>query len=168
MNITAVEPNDKATPANSTPQDSLHEQQRYPQSLVPDGEPQSEHKLRQPTIDPERPSSEATSPPPVAATVPPSRSYHPLSWHVVALLALPSVLGVLARLGIRSALAWVQGVGCFVMGLAVGKRDRITELCVSFYSFLLLSSHCWALINSYPPLYTAITTGLYRGIAAFC
>ncbi|KAG8734382.1 hypothetical protein FRC11_002324 [Ceratobasidium sp. 423] len=122
---------------------SMHESssgslQNYPPSVVLPGESQLEHKPQKPIADPERQEPRATSPPPVAATAAPSRSYHPLSWPVITLLALPSVLGVLARLGIHSlmtydgdsvfALAWVQGMGCFVMGLALGKRQAITDL----------------------------------------
>jgi CrcB protein len=112
------------------------EQDHYAPSIVPNGELNQSNDA-QPLSDLERRGSDVTSPPPVAATAPPSRSYHPLSWHTVSLLAFPSVLGVLARLGLHSlatydgnsvfALAWVQGMGCFIMGLAVGKRDAITE-----------------------------------------
>ncbi|CAE7099629.1 unnamed protein product [Rhizoctonia solani] len=155
MSSTTAELAEKGPPPNSTPSsDSLH---NYPPLVVPPGESQIGGKLQHATTDPERQNSQATSPPPIAATAAPSRSYHPLSWPVISLLALPSVLGVLARLGIHSlttydgdsvfALAWVQGMGCFVMGLALGKRQAITDF--------------------YPPLYTAITTGFCGSLTTF-
>ncbi|QRV87330.1 CrcB domain protein [Ceratobasidium sp. AG-Ba] len=136
--------------------DSPRGQEQYPPPLVPsDGSDPRGDGRSQSAL--ERRESRATSPPPVAATVPPSWTYHPLSWHVVAPLAFPAVLGVLARLGVHSlttydgdsvfALAWVQGMGCFVMGLAVGKREAITSY--------------------YPPLYTAITTGFCGSFTTF-
>lgn len=109
----------------------------YPTSLVPEGESNLSDDVPPPS-DLERQGSSVTSPPPIAATAPPSHTYHPLSWNVISLLAFPAVLGVLARLGLQSlatyngdtvfALAWVQGMGCFVMGLTVGKRESITAL----------------------------------------
>ncbi|KAG9088785.1 hypothetical protein FS749_001903 [Ceratobasidium sp. UAMH 11750] len=124
-------------PLNDTPtQNSSTEHEQYPSSLVPNDEPNLIHNVQSPS-DLERRESVAVSPPPIAATAPPARTYHPLSWHVVALLAFPAVLGVLARLGVHAlttydgdsvfALAWVQGMGCFVMGLAVGRRETITN-----------------------------------------
>jgi hypothetical protein len=66
--------------------------------------------------------------------------YHPYSIHVFALLMSFSVFGTLARLGIHALatyngqsifpLAWVQAVGCGIMGFAVGLRDPITRLYV--------------------------------------
>lgn len=83
-------------------------------------------------------SSPPTSPEPEAATAPPIINYHAFSLSVVALLMPAATLGLLARLGIQSItdfdgqsifpLAWVQGVGCLVMGLAVGLRDPLSRL----------------------------------------
>lgn len=77
-----------------------------------------------------------TSPPPQAATAPPVYFYHPFSLQVIALLIPGSIFGLLARLGIDALgsysgegvfpLAWVQGLGCFVMGLAIGLREPIS------------------------------------------
>ncbi|EJU06029.1 hypothetical protein DACRYDRAFT_73278 [Dacryopinax primogenitus] len=68
-----------------------------------------------------------------------------------------SVFGVLARLGLTAldtyngqgvfALAWVQGLGCLVMGACVGWRDQITAF--------------------HPPLYTAIATGFCGSLTTF-
>ncbi|CAE6538475.1 unnamed protein product [Rhizoctonia solani] len=152
---TAQLASEKGASPNSMPSSSSL--QNYPSSVVAPDESQLEGSIQQHMVDSERQEPRATSPPPVAATAAPSRSYHPLSWPVVTLLALPSVLGVLARLGIHSlttydgdsifALAWVQGMGCFVMGLALGKRQAITDF--------------------YPPLYTAITTGFCGSLTTF-
>jgi hypothetical protein len=58
-----------------------------------------------------------------------------LSWEAIALLAPFGILGLLARLGITSAvtytnqaifpLAWVQAAGCFVMGIAQYQKPFI-------------------------------------------
>ncbi|CAE6476330.1 unnamed protein product [Rhizoctonia solani] len=148
MNSTRAELSEKRPSQSSTSESHSVSFQNYPVSLVPPGEPRLQHSSQQSIANLESQEPGATSPPPTAATTAPSRSYHPLSWPVLTLLALPSVLGVLARLGIHSlttydgdsvfALAWVQGMGCFVMGLALGKRQTISDF--------------------YPPLYTAITT----------
>ncbi|KZT50656.1 hypothetical protein CALCODRAFT_178069 [Calocera cornea HHB12733] len=94
----------------------------------------------QPQPQPHRPES----PTPSEAIEPPSarvKSYHPLALEVLVLLMPGSVLGVLARLGLSAldtydgqgvfALAWVQGIGCLVMGCCVGWRDQISALSVS-------------------------------------
>ncbi|CAE6400948.1 unnamed protein product [Rhizoctonia solani] len=153
--VTAQLATEKSPSSNLTP--SSGSLQNYPPSLIPPKNHQLEDRPHKPIADLERQEPRATSPPPIAATAAPSRSYHPLSWSVITLLALPSVLGVLARLGIHSlttydgdsvfALAWVQGMGCFVMGLAMGKRQTITDF--------------------YPPLYTAITTGFCGSLTTF-
>ena len=61
-----------------------------------------------------------------------------LSWEAIALLAPFGILGLLARLGITAiatyrnqaifSLAWVQAVGCFVMGLAQYQKPFIMSL----------------------------------------
>ena len=77
---------------------------------------------------PERPSKKLS----------PAKTYHPLSPHVIALLMPASIFGVLARLGIQALvgyegtsafpLAWVQVMGCFVMGFGVGIKDPLGQL----------------------------------------
>jgi CrcB protein len=61
--------------------------------------------------------------------------YHPLSLHVLALLAPASILGLLARLGLLALttydgqsifpLAYVQSVGCLLMGIGIGLKEPI-------------------------------------------
>ena len=73
-----------------------------------------------------------------ATNVPPPQTYSPFSIQVLALLAPASIFGLLARLGLTSLmtfqgasvfpLAWVQALGCLVMGLALGLREPINKL----------------------------------------
>jgi fluoride exporter len=61
--------------------------------------------------------------------------FHP---YALALLIPGSIFGLLARLGINAlvnypgssvfSLAWVQGLGCFVMGFCLGVREPISEM----------------------------------------
>lgn len=78
-------------------------------------------------------------PTPSAGIRSPSKHSHPFSPHVIALIAPFAMLGLLARLGLEALtgnyagksvfnLAWVQGMGCFIMGLAVGLREPISQL----------------------------------------
>lgn len=72
---------------------------------------------------------------------PPPQLFHPLSWEILALLMPASVFGVLARLGLDALtaydgqsifpLAYVQGVGCLVMGFCLALKVPISEWCVS-------------------------------------
>jgi len=72
---------------------------------------------------------------------PPPQLFHPLNWEILALLMPASVFGVLARLGLVSLtsyngesifpLAYVQGVGCLVMGFCLALKVPISEWCVS-------------------------------------
>jgi hypothetical protein len=170
MHSITVESNEKgpspiASHLSRPPSDNL---QNYPPPSVLPGRSHYGNRTQQPMVDLEGQEPGVTSPP-VAATAAPPHSYHPLSWPVITLLALPSVLGLLARLGIHSlttyegdsvfALAWVQGMGCFIMGLALGKRQTITDLYVKSIFIHNPNSHLMS-FASYPPLYTAITTGL--------
>jgi hypothetical protein len=76
---------------------------------------------------------------PPSANLPPLKVYHPLSFHVLALLAAASVLGVLARLGILALatydghsifpLAYVQAIGCLIMGFGVALKEPLGKLC---------------------------------------
>ena len=71
---------------------------------------------------------------------PPPQVFHPLSWETLALLMPASVFGVLARLGLASLtsydgesifpLAYVQGVGCLVMGFCLALKVPISEWCI--------------------------------------
>ena len=68
---------------------------------------------------------------------PPLQLFHPLNWEILALLMPASVLGVLARLGLTALtsyagesifpLAYVQGVGCLVMGFCLALKSPISE-----------------------------------------
>ncbi|KAF8591604.1 hypothetical protein K439DRAFT_1326892 [Ramaria rubella] len=90
-------------------------------------------------------------------TVPTPVAFHPFSIHVLSLLMSFSVFGTLARLGIHALatyqgdsifpLAWVQAVGCAIMGFALALRQPITLF--------------------YGPLYTAITTGFCGSLTTF-
>jgi len=84
--------------------------------------------------------SRPAEPPPSAAIRPPSKHAHPFSYHVLTLMAPFAMFGLLARLGLQALtnfdgeavfpLAWVQGAGCFFMGIAAGLREPISQLCV--------------------------------------
>lgn len=96
-------------------------------------------------------------PPSDAEELPPSKIYHPLSPHVLALLMPFSIFGTLARLGLQAlttfngqsvfALAYVQATGCFIMGIALGMRAPFGRY--------------------YGPLYTAVTTGFCGSLTTF-
>ncbi|KAJ4478182.1 CrcB-like protein-domain-containing protein [Lentinula aciculospora] len=86
-----------------------------------------------------------------------SRAYHPFALHVLFLLMPASIFGVLARLGLVALatyngqsifpLAYVQGLGCFVMGFGLEMKEPMG--------------------NFYPPLYTALTTGFCGSLTTF-
>ncbi|KAF8897595.1 CrcB-like protein-domain-containing protein [Infundibulicybe gibba] len=83
--------------------------------------------------------------------------YHPLSLHVLALLAPASILGTLARLGLQALgtyegqgifpLAYPQSVGCFVMGVCLGLKEPFSRF--------------------HGPFYTALTTGFCGSLTTF-
>ncbi|KAF7347388.1 MFS general substrate transporter [Mycena venus] len=85
------------------------------------------------------------------------KAYHPLSMHTLALLMPFSILGVLARLGLTSLatyngqsifpLAYVQAIGCLIMGFCLALKDPFTR---------------W-----YPPAYIALTTGFCGSLTTF-
>ncbi|KAG6331858.1 hypothetical protein ID866_7225 [Astraeus odoratus] len=97
------------------------------------------------------------SPPGIGEGIPPSKIYHPLSFHVLALLMPASILGVLARLGLQAlvtyngqsvfTLAYIQAVGCFIMGIGLGMKAPFGRY--------------------YGPLYTAMTTGFCGSLTTF-
>ncbi|KAF5363819.1 hypothetical protein D9756_000437 [Leucocoprinus leucothites] len=76
--------------------------------------------------------------------------YRPLSFSVVVLLAPASILGTLARLGLLALttydgesifpLAYVQALGCLIMGFGLRLKEPIGQF--------------------YGPFYTALTTGM--------
>ncbi|CAL1709925.1 unnamed protein product [Somion occarium] len=102
----------------------------------------------------DRPPSRTSSP---DGKLPAAKVYHPLSPHVLALLMPASVFGVLARLGIQALvgydgrsifpLAWVQVMGCVIMGFGVGIKDPLGQF--------------------YGSLYTALTTGFCGSLTTF-
>jgi len=67
----------------------------------------------------------------------PPQPFHPLNWEILALLMPASVFGVLARLGLVALtsyqgesifpLAYVQGLGCLVMGYCLALKVPISE-----------------------------------------
>lgn len=71
--------------------------------------------------------------------------YHPLSPEILLMLMPAAVFGTLARLGLDALtaypgesifpLAYVQGVGCLVMGFCLGLKGPISDLwvCSSWY-----------------------------------
>lgn len=72
--------------------------------------------------------------------LPLAKVYHPGSPHVLALLAPASIFGVLARLGLLALttyegrsifpLAYVQAIGCLIMGFGLGLKNPLGRLCV--------------------------------------
>ena len=77
-------------------------------------------------------------PPSEQEHLPPAKVYGPCSVHVICLLIPGSILGVLARLGLLAIakydgesifpLAYVQALGCFIMGTALGLKEPIGDL----------------------------------------
>jgi len=71
-------------------------------------------------------------------SLPPPKVFHPWSLAVVALLMPASVFGVLARLGLQALvtydgssifpLAYVQAIGCLIMGIALRLKDPLGDL----------------------------------------
>lgn len=86
------------------------------------------------------------------AVEPPPQLFHPLNWEILALLMPASVFGVLARLGLDSltsydgesifSLAYVQGVGCLVMGFCLALKVPISEWCVQS------TPECWLIVDA--------------------
>lgn len=82
-------------------------------------------------------------PPFDAEELPPAKIYRPLSIHVLALLMPASIFGVLTRLGLQAlttyngqaifSLAYVQAVGCFIMGIGLRMKVPFGNL-YAFYS----------------------------------
>ena len=94
---------------------------------------------------------------PPSEHLPPAKIYHPLSFSVIALLMPASIFGVLARLGLQALvtydgesvfpLAYIQALGCFVMGMGLGMKEPLGKF--------------------YGPLYTAMTTGFCGSLTTF-
>jgi hypothetical protein len=118
-----------------------HRSQRFPRSRSQESaDPEYDGGPRQPSP----PNDERGTVAPPAEEVTPLR----LVAHY-AVLVLASMVGCLIRLGLTALgtydgrvifpIAWSQGVGCGIMGLALARKNEIVE---------------W-----YPPLYTFWTTG---------
>ncbi|KAJ7591037.1 CrcB-like protein-domain-containing protein [Mycena floridula] len=85
------------------------------------------------------------------------KQFSPFSIHIIALLIPASAFGLLVRLGLQAlatydgdaifSLAYVQALGCLIMGFALRLKDPISRF--------------------YPPLYTAITTGFCGSLTTF-
>jgi CrcB protein len=85
-------------------------------------------------------------PPDADEGITPSKIYPPLSFPVIALLAPASIFGVLARLGLIALmsydghsvfpLAYVQAVGCLIMGMGLRLKEPIGRTCVMVSTFL--------------------------------
>ena len=79
-------------------------------------------------------------PPNADEGIKPSKIYRPLAFPVLALLAPASIFGVLARLGLEALmtydgrsvfpLAYVQAMGCLIMGMALRLKEPLGQLCV--------------------------------------
>lgn len=82
--------------------------------------------------------SSGTSPIDEKPKATPPKTYHPLSLEVLLLLMPAAVFGTLARLGIDALvsypgesifpLAYVQGVGCLIMGFCLQLKGSISDL----------------------------------------
>lgn len=91
---------------------------------------------------------------PEGVVAPPPQLFHPLSWEIFALLMPASVFGVLARLGLDALtsyddesifpLAYVQGVGCLVMGFCLALKVPISQW------YVLLAPGRWRVTNAEP------------------
>ncbi|KAF8812500.1 hypothetical protein BYT27DRAFT_7182945 [Phlegmacium glaucopus] len=89
--------------------------------------------------------------------IPLSKTYEPLSFPVIALLMPAAVFGVLARLGLVALmtyngesvfpLAYVQALGCLIMGFCLRLKEPLGQF--------------------YAPLYTALTTGFCGSLTTF-
>lgn len=105
--------------------------------------------------------------PPSEKELPPNKSYTPLSFPTLVLLAPASIFGVLARLGLQGLthydgqsvfpLAYVQTLGCFIMGLCLAQKEVLSELYV--FNSPCHYSEPHATHHRYGPLYTALATG---------
>lgn len=127
--------------------------------------PDSEETLEEAIQDEESVEAEqAERPPSLREKHKKPKVFDPLSRHILLLLIPASTLGALTRLGLDALatydgnaifpLAYPQALGCFVMGLALGLKTEfgLYVLCFVFSQYPTEG-------NSYPPLYTAITTG---------
>ena len=93
---------------------------------------------RHESIDDAQSLASIDRPPSDERALPSSKIYHPLSLPVVVLLMPASIFGVLARLGLQALvtydgqsifpLAYVQALGCFIMGLGLGMKEPFGRL----------------------------------------
>jgi len=105
--------------------------------------------------------------------IPPSKTYSPLSFPVIALLMPASVFGVLVRLGLVALmnydghavfpLAYAQAVGCLVMGFGLGLKEPIGQMCVLYHP-------CGVAILSvvFPQVWAALYCSYNRCISILC
>ncbi|KAH6915364.1 CrcB-like protein-domain-containing protein [Coprinopsis sp. MPI-PUGE-AT-0042] len=87
----------------------------------------------------------------------PPKVYRPFDLPVLLILAPASILGLLARLGLQAltsfpgqsafSLLYVQGLGCFIMGMGLRLKGPLG--------------------NYYGPFYTAVTTGFCGSLTTF-
>ncbi|TFK43473.1 CrcB-like protein-domain-containing protein [Crucibulum laeve] len=118
--------------------------------------PQEEEPTIEDAIDIEA-AETVDRPPSINEGIRPSKIYEPFSFPVLALLAPASIFGVLARLGLVALatydgesifpLAYVQALGCFIMGFGLRLKEQFGQF--------------------YGPLYTALTTGFCGSLTTF-
>ena len=91
--------------------------------------------------------------------IPLSKTYEPLSFPVIALLMAPAVFGVLARLGLVALvtyngesvfpLAYVQALGCLIMGFCLRLKEPLGQLYVRLHLRTNAHTYCgWQLCAS--------------------
>lgn len=108
-------------------------------------------ELPRPPRPPSPEGPEANAPPPTEEVTPLRLTAH------YSILVLASMVGTLIRLGLEGlasydgmaiySLAWAQGAGCGIMGLALARKNEIVAI--------------------YPPLYTFFTTGIAGSVTTF-
>lgn len=138
--------------SDSTPQESDNSEKRSHDRLPEDDEPGRPTDVgsaleRHESVQDAASLASIDRPPSAEEKLPPSKIYPPLSPHVLALLAPASIFGVLARLGLQALtgydgasifpLAWVQFMGCLVMGFGLGIREPAGRLYVNSLLFLM-------------------------------
>jgi len=130
--------------------------------------------IRHGTLNDELSLASIDRPPSIKEGLPPSKIYHPLSLHVLALLIPASILGLLARLGLEALgtydgqsifpLAYVQSIGCFIMGFGVALKEPLGRLYVArFFQFVSTT----AIADCASQLWTAIHGPDHRCIYSF-
>lgn len=100
--------------------------------------PPSDSLAQQRSAEDAEPARTIDRPPSSHEGLPRPKSYHPFSPYVLALLVPASIFGVLSRLGLQALvtydgnsifpLAYVQAVGCLIMGFGLGLKEPIGQL----------------------------------------